>query len=484
MGFDPLGEDDAKAKGDVLYGRTAGNDYRTQYEGTPWQSTYDYSPTTNESVDPYIAHGGRDARNYMYGRDPNAANAAVGKAWGTGDAAMGYGQQGVGLGNYAYGVGGNLLNQRTGDAAYFNQRGVQQGDFGAQNQSLGAIVDLEATQGPSAAQAQLQQGTNQAMAGQLAMARSGRGLGGNAAAMGQAQGNMAGIQANQANAASQLRAQEDAAWRGRQASNLTNVAGMQGQQSQANLGAAVQGRSQNDAMTQGMLGMGQDAYWQGTQAGMQGYGMGMQGAQTSLLGQGLANDIRGEEMRGGLAQEDNSLSYVAAKNGWTLADRQQDSQERAGVFAGIGTALSTWSDVRAKKDIVRSDEPAIEFARAGSMVSPQQPDTDALDAVAASPGYGYKYIDPDQPGARPGENYGVMAQDLAKTPAGATAIVNRPDGTLGIDPGRLSTLNTSAISAQQRQLDEIHDMLRQYGAPKLATTKDPYGPAYVYGAAE
>jgi hypothetical protein len=84
-----------------------------------------------------------------------------------------------------------------------------------------------------------------------------------------------------------------------------------------------------------------------------------------------------------------------------------------------------------------------------------------LDAAAArslgdgGAGYNYRYKDPNQPGAAPGNQYGPMAQNLAATPAGATAVHEGPDGKLRIDPNRLSLVNTSAISSQQRQLDEI-----------------------------
>ncbi len=409
--------------------------------------------------------------NYQYGGDPNAPNpiatGAVDKANQTGDAGLQLGQYAINRGDQIYGQGQTTAAQREGDAVHFNNRAVQQGDFGAQNQSLGALGGLEATQGPSAAQAQLQSGTNQAMASQLAMARSGRGLGGNAAAMGQAQGNMAGIQANQANAASQLRAQEDAAWRGRQASNLTNVAGFQGQQAQANLGAAVQGRSQNDAMTQGMLGLGQSAYQYGGEQGMRGYGMAMEGVDRSLVGQGLANDIRGQEMQGNQAYEDAKLRAWAAEKGYDLAQQQASDQKDAATISAASSGIATYagggrSDIRSKKNIVRSDEPALDFARAGSMVDLKQPDTEALDAVAQSPGSSYQYIDPSKPGTKPGTQYGPMAQDLAKTPAGATAVGKMPDGQLAIDTDRLQLLDHSAVAAQQKQLDQIMAELQAF----------------------
>lgn len=278
-----------------------------------------------------------NAMNYQYGGNPGAADVAVQQAFNTSGQASRYGDEAINLGGYAYGTGSDLLGERTNDAVRFDQRAVQQGDFGAQNQTLGQLGGLEVAQGPSAAQSQLDMGTNQAMAGQLALARSGRGIGGNAAAMGQAQGNMAGIQANQANQAAMLRASEDAAWRQRQAGNLSNVAGMQGQQSNANLSAAVAGRSQNDAAAMGLLGMGQDAYFQGAGLGMEGYGLGMQGAQTSLAGQGLANDIRGQQMQGWQAGDDALLREWAAINGYDLAQKQAQDQKTAAYVSGVSS---------------------------------------------------------------------------------------------------------------------------------------------------
>lgn len=414
------------------------------------------------------AYTGGYAPNYQYGGDPYNPNSIVGDAtrgaFSTGAAAANLGRDATGFGTSAAAQGSQLLDQRSAQAQLFNDRAVQQGDFGAQNQSLGQLGGLEATQGPSAAQAQLQAGTNQALASQIALARSGRGLGGNAGAMGLAQGNAAGIQANQATSAAQLRAQEDAAWRQRQAANLTNVAGMQGQQSQANLGAAVQGRGQNDAMYQGLLGMGQDAWQSGTAAGLQGYGLGMQGYGASLDAQRLATDIRGQEMAGNQAYEDAKLRSWAAEQGYELQQQQMSDQKDAATIAAgssLASAYATRSDIRSKKDIVRSDEPAISFAR-GTMPDVRSPDTEALDAVAASPGSSYQYIDPGAEGAKPGTQYGPMAQDLASTPAGRTAVTKMPDGQLGIDKDRLQLLDHSAVAAQQRQLDQIMAELQAF----------------------
>ncbi len=300
----------------------------TSYEGTYGQYNNGYNA--------------QDQRNYMYGRDPNAANAAVGQALQTGAQASN--------------VGANILSQDTGLAADARGRVAPTGDFSAQNLALGnaqsygneaagfgyQLAGLESTQGPSAAQAQLGMGTNQALASQLALARSGRGFGGGAAAMGQAQSNAAGIQANQANQSALLRAQEDAAWRARQAANLGNSAGIFGnvgglqagvgqqfgQQATTNLGAALQTQAQNDQASLGYLGQGATAYGQGV-------------AQ-NLAGQGLANNIRGAELGAGMGADDRALRAWAAAKGFDIQQKAADAQQTAALIQGgatVGGAL-------------------------------------------------------------------------------------------------------------------------------------------------
>ena len=211
------------------------------------------------------------------------------------------------------------------------------GDFTQQNQALAGaqgyganLAGLEATQGPSAAQAQLMQGTNQAMGGQLALARSGRGFGGGASAAGLAQSNLAGLQANQANQAGMLRAQEDAAWRQRQAANIGNAAGIQqgigaqlGEQQARNINAFYAGQGQNDAASMGWAGFGQGAYSAGVGANQQ--------------GQALQNQIRNAEMQGGQALEDQMLRRWAAQNGFDLQASQAQAQQDAALIQGVAT---------------------------------------------------------------------------------------------------------------------------------------------------
>lgn len=268
-----------------------------------------------------------DIRNYQYGRSATGADDAVNMALVTGDQAM----------QHAY----NTSDADRAQALAAQQRGALQGNWGNQNAAIGGagsyagqLSSLEAQQGPSGAQAQLNAGTNAAMAQQLAMARSGRGLGGNAAAMGLAQGNMAGISANQANQAAMLAAQENQAWRGRQATNLGNAAGIQlgmgtqyGQQGTADLGAAVAGRAQNDTAALGWAGQGDQAFNNGVAA--------------NFNGQSLGNQIRGAEMQGGQTAEDNFLRQWSAKNNYTLAQQQRQDQQDAAMLQFAATTGAT-----------------------------------------------------------------------------------------------------------------------------------------------
>ncbi len=159
-------------------------------------------------------------------------------------------------------------------------------------------------------------------------------IGGGAAGMGLAQGNAAGIQANQANAAATLRAQEDAAWRQRQATNYGTAAGIAqgagtqyGGQATANLGAYLQNQQQNDAASLGYLGQGATAAGQGI-AGM-------------FAGQGLENQVRGAELAAGGSAEDRMLRSWAAAKGFDLQQKAADAQQTAALIQGGATIGGT-----------------------------------------------------------------------------------------------------------------------------------------------
>lgn len=93
------------------------------------------------------------------------------------------------------------------------------------------------------------------------------------------------------------------------------------------------------------------------------------------------------------------------------------------------------------------------------------PDRPSIDLRPAAP-YSYAYKDPAAHGA--GRFYGPMAQDLEKTPAGASVVKRAPDGTKMVDTSRLSLVNTGAISDLQRQIAALG------GGPALGRGPTPY----------
>jgi len=61
-----------------------------------------------------------------------------------------------------------------------------------------------------------------------------------------------------------------------------------------------------------------------------------------------------------------------------------------------------------------------------------------------------------------------MAQDLEKTPAGASVVATDPKtGMKSVDTDRLSLVNTAALSEQQRRIDDLEAMLDYGNASRL-----------------
>lgn len=83
----------------------------------------------------------------------------------------------------------------------------------------------------------------------------------------------------------------------------------------------------------------------------------------------------------------------------------------------------------------------------------------AVQMAQQAPGYSFQYRNPSAQGAAPGQQYGVMAQDLERTPAGRSVVMPQPDGTKMVDTGRLSMQNTAAIGELGNEIEK----LKQYG---------------------
>jgi predicted GNAT family acetyltransferase len=450
----------------------------------------------------------RSWRDYMIGRDPNYVNqqAEIGSFIGGGA-----GNQVMALGNETRMLGGHYAADMVGlsrkleatadearnvSAPQINASGA---DFAGANDAIstsraygGAMANearssaemqrgigrdlgaVEMNEGPSAAQAQLQLGSNASMDQAMAIARSGRGYGGSAQGIADANRSNAATMANTSNQAAMLRAQENAAWRQRAAGNLTNVAAINnaaGAQTLQGLNAAgqfnqqagqqlsqntqfnanqaynqeaqnaaltLQNRSQQNAAAQQLYGMSQQGIGQAAQTHTDGVksaaaatatGAGLHFAGQNVgVGLNLAQnqtDLKREEM---LTQEYGVQSGIGIA-GAQMAQQQEaaDNAMWASMLAAGATAMS---DIRAKRDI----EPA------------------EVDLRPAQ-GYDYEYIEPDRHGQ--GQYSGPMAQDLLKSRGVDGSVVRQRDGKLGVDTNRLSLSTASGLGQEQRRVDDL-----------------------------
>lgn len=327
------------------------------------------------------------------GGDPNAAARAQKEAWGQGQIGAREGLQGQNqqtgvaaqLAGYAGQAAGRVAPTAQGattmgaQAGYGN--GAQQGVQGQLGLAQTLADSANAPMGPSAAQAQLQQGTNQALDTQLALARSGSGAGDSAAAMDQARFNSAGILAGQANSAAALRAQEDADFRNRQlaarsaAGNLYGQAGglasqqaqfnaglaqqtgmfnaQQAQQnSQFNAGAQLQQTGLNDAAALGGYGAASNAYGIGAANALAGNAQALQGQQLGLSALGMETNAQ----QGLLGLEGNTYNAeLSHQLGMRKADQDNANNyvnATSGAIEGLAPlAMMAFSDIRGKRNI-------------------------------------------------------------------------------------------------------------------------------------
>lgn len=222
-------------------------------------------------------------------------------------------------------VGGNYGGRLTDVAGRATATGETRGrEIAAAGERYGnQLAGLENTQGPSGAQALLNQQNNRAMNTQLALARSGRGMGGNAAAIQQAGQNIGALQQDAGNQAAQLKAQEYAAWRQRQASNLNAAA-------QTNIGAQTAGANITN-----------QAYDTGSKALTYGGNLALGGVNTQLQGQtaGAQTAMQGQLAGANAAQSGLNASAASRQAGLDYGMRGTEANVAAQAqAAGIGQA--------------------------------------------------------------------------------------------------------------------------------------------------
>jgi hypothetical protein len=243
-------------------------------------------------------------------------------------------------------------------------RARQQAAYGALMRGFNPVAVEE---GPSAAQAQLQQGTNAAMAQQLALARSGRGSGESASALRGAAFNQAGLQQGLVNQSAMLRAQEVDALNQRRlqaglaAQGLTAqgyqaagglAGGMRAQdigQAQFGTTAELQAQEQNARAALGYAGLGANAQLGYESAAQQGYGT---SANLGMAGEAQAAAIRDAQLRGSMGYENNLSNYAIGMNPNQQKEKGEGWQDYLQTGIGVaGVAASFMSDIQGKTNI-------------------------------------------------------------------------------------------------------------------------------------
>jgi hypothetical protein len=424
--------------------------------------------------------------------------------------------------------GRNMVDQ----AALASQRGQAYGEslIGQANQATGEstaygrnLASLEAQQGPSAAQAQLQLGANASMDQAMALARSGRGYGGSSQGIADAQRANASTMANVSNQAAMLRAQEDAAWRQRQAANLGTAAGINASAAGQYANTYGQAGQINTAGTQGLNSAYGNAAAINTAAGQQHaqnaqFGAQQQNAMSQFnaqqaqqsdqynVGAVLTNRnqqntaagnlynvaagaqksagetaAEGYKSAGAMTATGASLGQAGQSVGVDLAKAQNATDlyregmltQEYGIASGIGIANDQAATQREAADkaaagaVVAAGVTALSDVRAKQGVAPQEVD------LRPARSYNYAYKDPQRVGAGPGRYSGPMAQDLLKSRGVEGSVVKQPDGMLGVDADRLSMSTASAVGQEQARVDsleqrfaELESMLNNFDAKK------------------
>lgn len=339
--------------------------------------------------------------------------------------------------------------------------------------------------GPSVAEQQLKMGADRSMQQQMAMASGARG-GNTGLALQNAAGNQGQIMGDLNQQQGLLRAQEDMANRQFASNQLQAAANVYGGANQGQLGAYGQaanimgnvagnqvsqaaqlGNIANNQVNQGQLALGLT----NTYADMAGKQLGAdvasqgQNDQTALnlmnMGYGLQGQDRTAALMNQQNTEDLNARLYAAVAGINEQRYTRGNENDWRLLGGATGGLSSFgsqltnpsSDIRAKRDVAPAGEDVSDAFRAANRDAATIRGTRVEYPYA--PAYGYQYRDPSAPGSAPGTHYGPMAQDLERTPAGASVVQTGPDGRKSIDTQRLSLLNASETAKMRRELDTL-----------------------------
>jgi len=171
-------------------------------------------------------------------------------------------------------------------------------------------------------------------------------------------------------------------------------------------------------------------------------------AKANLSAQTSTQDLNARREMGLTEAELEADKSIMGADQGILSIEQADAQRRAGLTGGVlqtvgsGATAMFGSDRRMKKDI------------ADILTRGHSGNDELLDAFAAINPVSFRYKDPNESGAGPGKRYGVLAQDLEKTPAGKSVVVE-DNGVKKIDTAAAVGLALAAIADIRKQMQGL-----------------------------
>ncbi len=306
-------------------------DWGLSQSGTkPWMNKYQEAADTRN--------------NFYYGGSAGGADAFNGQLYQVGQGlGMGFGRvenNANGLQSTAQGLQNTVNGRNPGQ--FLDQGSIQNNgvDRGSQQAAIGSLFGLaNGPQGPSAAQATLANATNANQANELALARSGRGMGGSQAGLQQAIAQGAGIQQQSANQAAILNAQEQQQIQQNRLNAygaIGNIAG-QARTGDVQQGSYVTGSQQNalNANDQTALGYGGQALGAGNLA--LGANQGNTSAQIGIYG--LQNDVNKSQLNANQNYEQGLQNFYLGRTTGQQAHGTDYSPYLAAAGAVLGAAV-------------------------------------------------------------------------------------------------------------------------------------------------
>jgi hypothetical protein len=124
-----------------------------------------------------------------------------------------------------------------------------------------------------------------------------------------------------------------------------------------------------------------------------------------------------------------------------IAQQQQQGQLIGGLISGGAALAAAASDKNMKKNISAAKKDTASF----------------LNALSAQK---YNYKDESKPGTSPGKNYGIMAQDLEKSPMGKSLVIDTPDGKM-VDVRRGFGAALAGMAELNRRTADIEKALKK-----------------------